>query len=334
MAGFASDANSTEEQTSVGEPLDLAALGKTWTPPQAADSTPEVSEILAEMPWWAARGLLYIVVAFVLTGIAWAHFSVLDIVSEARGTLMPEGYARKVEAQTDGVVQYILVREGDAVEADEALVQLDPVEARVRRDNARQELNTLGEQLRQLRAFGAPVVETLEKENAVARLESEIASLDLALARSTIRSPVAGVVTTLEVRTQGAVVESGDPVATIAPAGARLVVEGKMPNQQIAFVRKGLPAKLKFDAFPFQDYGAVPGTVIDVSPDAQSDEKLGSVYKVTVAPDRPVIAAHGREYPLRPGLAATIEVVTERKSVLSLFLAPFKKMKGDVGNAK
>jgi multidrug efflux pump subunit AcrA (membrane-fusion protein) len=324
----------TEEQTSVGEPLDLAALGKTWTPPQASGSTPEVSEILAEMPWWAARGLLYIIVAFLLAAGLWAHFSVLDIVSEARGTLLPEGYTRRVEAQTDGVVQFILVREGDRVEANEALVQLDSAEARVRRDNARQEMRTLEEQLLQIRASGAPVVEALEKENALARLESEIAALDLALARSTIRSPVDGLVTSLEVRTPGAVVKPGDPIATVAPANARLVVEGKMPNQRIAFVRKGLPAKLKFDAFPFQDYGVVNGTVIDVSPDAQSDEKLGSVYKVTVAPDRPVIAAHGQEFPLRPGMTATMEVVTERKSVLSLFAAPFKKAQGDLGSAK
>ena len=42
------------------------------------------------MPWWAARGLLYIIVAFLLAAGLWAHFSVLDIVSEARGTLLPE----------------------------------------------------------------------------------------------------------------------------------------------------------------------------------------------------------------------------------------------------
>ena len=105
-----------------------------------------------------------------------------------------------------------------------------------------------------------------------------------------------------------------------------------MPNQRIAFVRRACQAK--FDAFPLQDYGVVNGTVIDVSPDAQSDEKLGSVYKVTVAPDRPVIAAHGQEFPLRPGMTATMEVVTERKSVLSLFAAPFKKAQGDLGSAK
>ena len=180
----------TEEQTSVGEPLDLAALGKTWTPPQANETTPEVSEILAEMPWWAARGLLYIIVAILLAAGLWAHFSVLDVVAEARGTLLPEGYTRRVEAQTDGVVQFILVREGDRVEANEALIQLDSAEARVRRDNG------------------------------------------------------------------------------------------------------------------------------------------------TVAPDRPVITAYAREFPPRPGMTATSEVVTDRKSVLSLFLAPFKKVQGDLGSAK
>ena len=196
----------TEEQTSVGEPLDLAALGKTWTPPQASGSTPEVSEILAEMPWWAARGLLYIIVAFLLAAGLWAHFSVLDIVSEARGTLLPEGYTRRVEAQTDGVVQFILVREGDRVEANEALVQLDSAEARVRRDNARQEMRTLEEQLLQIRASGAPVVEALEKENALARLSGIAARSGACPLRHPFASRWAGYI--LEVH-PGAVVEPG-----------------------------------------------------------------------------------------------------------------------------
>jgi hypothetical protein len=50
-------ANGVEEQ------LDLAALGQTWTPPQQLDATPEVSDVLAALPWWVSRGLLYLIEA-------------------------------------------------------------------------------------------------------------------------------------------------------------------------------------------------------------------------------------------------------------------------------
>jgi hemolysin D len=165
-------------------------------------------------------------------------------------------------------------------------------------------------------------------------LQSEITAAELALQHTTITAPVGGLITTLEVRSAGTVLQSGQTIATIAPAGARLVVEAQVPNKDIAFIEKGLPAKLKFDAFPFQDYGAVEGTVIEVSPDAQVDKDMHSFYKVTIAPGKTEIAAKNKNVPLRPGLAVTVEIITERKSILSLILEPFRQLKGAAGGGK
>ncbi|HYX41129.1 MAG TPA: hypothetical protein VE821_05505, partial [Pyrinomonadaceae bacterium] len=70
--------------------VDLAALGKAYTPPQELDTSPEVSDVIATLPWWIARGLLYIVVGFVCAALVWAWLSKIDVVIEARGTLVPE----------------------------------------------------------------------------------------------------------------------------------------------------------------------------------------------------------------------------------------------------
>jgi len=138
----------------------------------------------------------------------------------------------------------------------------------------------------------------------------------------------------MEVRSTGAVLQAGQTIATISPAGARLLVEAHVPNKDIAFIEKGLPAKLKFDAFPFQDYGIVDGAVIEVSPDAQIDKDLGSFYKVMIAPLQTEIKAKGKSVPLRPGLALTAEIITEHKSILSLILEPFRKLKGDASGSR
>ena len=305
--------------------VDLAALGKAWTPPQALDTTPEVSDVLAEMPWWAARGLLYIIVGFVIVALVWASLSVIDVTVEARGVLVPEGYVRPVQAAGGGVVQSVFVREGDTVERGQAIIQLDPTELRTRLGKLREERATSQMQLRQLLAKG-PVADTLEQQNRIARLESEAASVEAVLRQTTITAPVSGTITTLDVRSLGTVLEVGQKVATIAPAETPLIVEAQVPNKDIAFMEKGLPAKLKFDTFPFQDYGSVPGTIIYVSPDAQEDEKRGSFYKVLIAPEQTSIVAKGKTIPLRPGLALTTDIITERKSILSLILEPFRKL--------
>src|SRR5262249_9049037 len=120
----------------------------------------------------------------------------------------------------------------------------------------------------------------------------------------------------------------GQKVAAIAPKDARLVIEANLPNRDVAFIQRDLPAELKFDAFPFQDYGTIPGSVLAVAPDAQSDPQTGSFYKITILPRRPTIHAQGREVPLRSGLTVTAEIVRERKSVLDIFLEPFRQLRG------
>jgi len=311
------------------ETVDLAALGRTYTPPPDSDSSPEVADVIAHMPWWASRGLVYVIVGFVIAAVLWAALSKIDIVAESRGTLVPEGYVKPVQAAGTGVVQNVFIREGDLVELGQPLAQLDATEMRTRLNKLREELTTSQAQLRQF-MVDKPVAETLEQQNRIARLQSDITAAQLALQHTTITAPVAGTVTTLELRNAGAVVQAGQTIATISQRGARLLVEAHVPNKDIAFVEKGLPAKLKFDAFPFQDYGTVEGTVIEVSPDAQTDKDSSSFFKVMIAPRQTEINAKGKSVPLRPGLALTAEIVTERKSILNLILEPFRKLKGEV----
>ena len=311
------------------QPLDLAALGQSWTPPQRVDTAPEVSDVLAEMPWWAVRGLLYVIVGFLATAFLWAWFSRIDVVVVARGALTPEGYTRPVQAVGGGVVQYVFVREGDKVEREQPLLQLDASELHTRVSKLREELRTSREQARQLRALKGPTAETLEQENRLARLQSELAGAESNLRQTLIVAPVAGVITSLSVRGAGSVLQAGQDLAAIAPAGARLVVEAQVMNKDIALIEQGLPVKLKFDAFPFQDYGVMDGKVVTVALDAQAEQK--SSYKVMIAPAQTSINAYNKTIPLRPGLTLTAELVTERKSVLNLLLEPFRKLRGSGG---
>jgi multidrug efflux pump subunit AcrA (membrane-fusion protein) len=310
--------------------VDLAALGKAYTPPQDLDTSPEVSDVIATLPWWAARGLLYIIIGFVAGALIWAWLSKIDVVIEARGTLVPEGNVRPVQATGGGPVLSVLVKEGDTVTGGQPLVQMDGAELRLRLAKLQEELSDDQQQLRQLLATGTPA-EKLEQQTRIARVQSEITSVEESLRHTTITAPFGGTITTLGVRFPGTVLEAGQTVATIAPTNVPLVVEAQVPNKDIAFVERGLPVKLKFDAFPFQDYGTVEGTVTEVAPDAQTDKEAGSFYQITIAPQQTNISAKGKDVPLRPGLALTAEIITERKSVLSLLFEPFRKLKGEAG---
>jgi HlyD family secretion protein len=280
------------------------------------------------MPSWAARGVLYLVVTFALTGLGWAHLSQVDIVVGARGVLVPEGYVRPVQAATGGVVQAVRVREGSAVIRGQMLVQLEAQDQRARLARLREELATCEEQFRQLVASRRPGAETLEKQNRVTQIKSEITGAEFVLAQTTITAPSTGVITKLNVTSPGAVIQPGAQIAAIAPAGARLIVEAQLPNKDLAFVRTGRTAQLKIDAFPFQEYGSVTGKVIAVAPDAQVDDKLGSFYKVTIE-----LSQHRHRSGGPFAQASDNEIITERKSILAIIFEPIRKLKGELNSA-
>ncbi|HYP28202.1 MAG TPA: HlyD family efflux transporter periplasmic adaptor subunit [Blastocatellia bacterium] len=258
--------------------------------PQELDMTPEASDLLTQMPWWAARGLVYVILSFVAVTLLWSYFSMISVVVEARGRLIPEGNVQPVQALANGTVQAVRVREGEMVSRGQALMHLT-------------------------------------RESFGRQARGEAIGVGSAPVLATISAPVAGIITRLDVNSPGTLVQMGQQVAAIAPVGARLVVEAQVLNKDIALVERGLEAKLRFDAFPIQDYDSVSGSVVEVSPDAHNDEKLGSFYKVVIAIRQTSIPGKSKPIALRPGLSLTAEIITERKSILSLLLEPFRKLK-------
>jgi multidrug efflux pump subunit AcrA (membrane-fusion protein) len=292
-------------------------------------TTPEVAEVIAKLPWWAVRSLLYIIIAFVLVAFTWTSVAKVDVVAVANGTVIPQGNIKPIQAASSGVVQTIFVKEGDSVAAGDALIQLDAAEMRTRLNKLRQELETSQSQLRRMMVAG-PVSDTLEQQNRIARLQSDISAAEKILRHTTIIAPASGTVTSIGVRGAGEVLQQGQTVATIAPGDVPLVIEALLPNKDIAFIEQGLPARLKFEALPFQDYGIVDGTVIAISPDAVTDKDHNSYYKVTIAPSKTRIATREGGVTLRSGLSVRAEIVTEQKTVLSLLFEPARKLETEI----
>ena len=148
-----------------------------------------------------------------------------------------------------------------------------------------------------------------------------------------VLAPEAGVVTQVLVNTVGQVVNRGQTLATLAPASAPLVAEAMILNRDVGLIRPGQAVKLKYEAFPFEEYGIQRGRLLRVSPDAVMDPTLGPVYRGLVAPEEGSIRGRGEERPLRYGMKGSAEVVTDRKSILSLLLRPLRKLRESVGFA-
>ncbi|NJL43063.1 MAG: HlyD family efflux transporter periplasmic adaptor subunit [Pseudanabaena sp. SU_2_4] len=88
------------------------------------------------------------------------------------------------------------------------------------------------------------------------------------LKQDSIVAPIAGKVYNLNVNLTKGTVQSGEELVSILPEGKEPLLVVDLPNQYRGFVSEGMQAKVKVDAFPYQEFGVVDGTVIYVSPNA------------------------------------------------------------------
>lgn len=172
-----------------------------------------------------------------------------------------------------------------------------------------------------------------EKTKALAELsviDETIRGASDRVARTDIRSPVDGVVNTLEVNTIGAYVQPGTVVAGIVPTADTLLVEARLSPNDVAFVRPGQPALVKVTAFDFSIYGGLAGRVDTVSADSIVDQSTGEAfYLVRVRTDSSALERNGEQHSIIPGMIASVDIMTGEKTVLDYLLKPINKARDE-----
>jgi len=176
-----------------------------------------------------------------------------------------------------------------------------------------------------------------EASTELMRLRSELAQLDEqivvkqdVLQRSTLYSPVRGMVKHIKLGTLGGVVPAGATVMEIVPIGPRVLVEARIRPTDIGFVRVGLPAEVKLSAYDYYTYGGLKGVVEYISPDVLGDDaKTGaqdnSYYRALIRSEVSTLKAKGAPLQVIPGMTASVEIRTGERSVLQFLLKPVLK---------
>jgi HlyD family secretion protein len=106
------------------------------------------------------------------------------------------------------------------------------------------------------------------------------------------------------------------------PDGEELLLEVKVTNNDIGFIRVGMKAKVKMATFPFQEFGTIDGEVVKISPNAIADKDLGLVFPTRIKLSKHAIQVRGKDVTLTPGMAGSGEIVTRKKSILSFLIEP------------
>lgn len=162
-----------------------------------------------------------------------------------------------------------------------------------------------------------------ETESMLAQANEKLPALQDQLTRTTIVSPLRGLVKNIMSRSLGGVIRPGDVIMEIVPVEDQLIAEARVHPRDIAWVKSGLKAQVKFSAYDFTSHGGMQGTVEYVSADVLRDEEDNPYYRVKVKLDgesRP-------DQPIMPGMQVTIDILTGKRSVMSYWLKPLLRGK-------
>ena len=145
--------------------------------------------------------------------------------------------------------------------------------------------------------------------------------------RTVIRAPMSGKVNRVLVTTVGGSVSAGMPIAEIVPSEESLYIEALVRPSDIANVRLGQKARVEVTAYNSAVFGMLNGLVTSISPDAVVNEKTGeSFYTVEVQTMATLRDDEGRKLPIGPGMVANVNLIGQKRSVLSYLFTPITRL--------
>ncbi|MEE5058351.1 HlyD family type I secretion periplasmic adaptor subunit [Pseudomonas alliivorans] len=168
-----------------------------------------------------------------------------------------------------------------------------------------------------------------EKRNDLARISASRIAIDDRMSRTTVVSPVRGIVKTLKVNTIGGVVQPGSDLMEIVPLEDNLLIEAKVRPQDVAFLHPGQKAMVKFSAYDYTLYGGLPARLELIGADTVTDDKDNSFYLIQVRTDSNHLGSDSKPLLIIPGMIATVDIITGEKSVMDYLLKPVLKARAE-----
>ena len=150
------------------------------------------------------------------------------------------------------------------------------------------------------------------------------------LTRLTFNAPVRGIVKDIDVTTVGGVIPPNGKLMSLVPLDDQMVIEAKISPRDVAFIHPGQKALVKVTAYDYSIYDGLEGEVTMISPDTLQDEVKRDVYyyRVYIRTDSNHLTnKQGQEFPVFPGMIATVDIKTGSKTILDYLLKPLNKAK-------
>jgi adhesin transport system membrane fusion protein len=216
-----------------------------------------------------------------------------------------------------------------ALERDISSLQGDIDALRLAVPRIRQAANEASRRIEQrLAEFKATALDEMHSRRGELKSLWEIMSAGVdRVTRTDVRSPVRGTIKQINLNTIGGVVRPGESILEIVPLDDTLLIEARIRPADIAFLHPGQKAMIKITAYDFSIFGGLEGTVEAISADTIEEDNGESFFKVKLRTRKNALGYRGEDLPIIPGMTASIDILTGKKSVLAYLLKPILRAK-------
>ena len=164
-----------------------------------------------------------------------------------------------------------------------------------------------------------------EARTQLSKITAASTAIEDRVSRTSVVSPVRGIVKQLKVNTIGGVVQPGSDLLEIVPLEDSLLIEARIRPQDVAFLHPGQQAMVKFTAYDYTIYGGLKAKLELISADTITDEEGNSFYLIQVRTDKSHLGNDEKPLLIIPGMVANVDIITGQKSVLDYLLKPVLK---------
>lgn len=287
------------------------------------------------------RMTILLVAATLVGFVAWSSVAMLDIVATAPGQIVPSSAIQVIQHVDGGRIAEIQVVDGQSVKKGDLLIKINETEAltdleslSARATKLRKEVDYL-RQVSDIRTALAKDqlntrTQALDAQRALAQQQGELDSVNHQIAklrdrlmRTSILSPVDGVVQDLKYRTIGGVIPPAETIMNVVPAHDILRAEVRIATTDVGHVQPGQPVRIKVGTYDFLRYGVIEGKVELISANSTLDEKGQPFFKGYVQiSHQPALGNTLNNMPLMAGMTVQCDIITDRQTVLRYLLRP------------
>ncbi len=139
------------------------------------------------------------------------------------------------------------------------------------------------------------------------------------------------------IATAGQTLASGAPIVQLQAGSRDLVADLYVPTRAAGFLKSGQAVRIAVDAFPFERFGHLDATVIEVGRTVLSPSDVSSAvglkepaFRVRASLGKQTIDAYGTQYPLRAGLAGQADIALDQRALYRWIIEPILRLRGQL----